>query len=83
MNLQCMSDSSWVKDNDACARNPKDCPDGLTFSIWEKNTFDPIDLAYHGNKAFKKKYLVSSGCEYNAETGYAYPGFSIYREVNT
>ena len=76
-----MVDANWAKDNDVCAKNPRDCPDGITFSIWEKNTVDPITLAEHGRKEFDRKYIVSSGGEFNPNTGFAYPGFAIYRQV--
>ena len=35
--FQCLIDYKWAEDD--CAKNPITCPDGLTVSIWEKNTF--------------------------------------------
>lgn len=77
---ECMADSKWVENNDVCALNPKDCPDGLTVSIWEKNTYDPVTLIEYQKTEFPRKYLVSSGADFDRETAEAYPGFAIYRE---
>ena len=47
-----MIDYDWVTEEDknlkfSCIKNPKDCKDGLTLSIWEKNTFDEITNITH------------------------------------
>lgn len=78
----CMIDYDWVTEEDknlkfSCIKNPKDCKDGLTLSIWEKNTFDEMVLAEVGSG---KQYLVSSGADFDRDKGFAYPGFAIYRQ---
>ena len=78
-----MIDYDWVTEEDknlkfSCIKNPKDCKDGLTLSIWEKNTCDEMVLAEVGSG---KQYLVSSGADFDRDKGFAYPGFAIYRQV--
>ena len=77
-----MIDFDWIRSEDqkkySCIKSPKDCQDGLTISIWEKNTFDEMVLTEVGNG---KKYLVSSGADFDRDKGFAYPGFAIYRQV--
>ena len=70
-----------MKVDDACAANPKYCKDGLTVSVWEKNTFDDSVMLPPEDGEFPRKYLVSSGATFNRDTGFATPGFAIYRQV--
>jgi len=35
-----MSDGHFVRPDDFCQVNPINCPDGLSFSIWEKIEYD-------------------------------------------
>ena len=79
--FQCLIDAKWYRDDDDCAKNPKDCPDGFTVSVWEKTTFDPLLLAETDPEQMTPKYLVSSGAYFDRETAMAIPGFSIYRKV--
>ena len=79
--FQCLVDSDWLKVDDDCARNPKFCKDGLTLSVWEKNTFDSSVMVPPEDGEFPRKYLVSSGATFDRDTGFATPGFAIYRQV--
>ena len=84
--FQCLIHSNWFKEDDACAKNPRDCENGLTVSIWEKNTIeniygDNLVLAETDPEKLETKYLVSSGAFFDRETAYAIPGFAIYRRV--
>jgi len=75
---QCLIHYKWAEDD--CARDPISCSDGLTVSIWEKNTFPVMVLAEMEPEQMEPKYLVSSGASFNRETATAIPGFSIYRK---
>ena len=64
-----------------CVLNPKDCPDGLSFAIWEKAEFsDDILFKKNGQTEFKRKYIISSGS--HTEGGKAWDGFALWREVS-
>ena len=87
-----MVDNKWLKDGDKCATNPKECVDGFSMAIWEKNTF-PKDLLtplaeqvpdHWLDQPQERKYLVTSGPVplFNRSTGVAFSGFEIYRQVN-
>ena len=80
-----MVDSDWIRSDEkkvpkTCIKNPLYCKDGFTMSIWEKNAFDAQVLSEVGGV---KKYLVSSGADFDRNKGYAYPGFAIYRQVKS
>ncbi len=66
-----------MQKDDACALNPINCKDGLSFSVWEKIKYKDNVLV---EKNSKKKYLVSSGAAYDKDVGTAVPGFSLYHE---
>ena len=72
-------------EKDACAQNPKNCDEGLSFSIWEKFNYDPeVMIKFKENPDnFPKKYIVSSGAEFDVVTAKSCPGFAIYRQVNS
>lgn len=83
---KCLIDNDYLKAGDKCARNPANCPDGFTVSIWEKNSVDdyvlvPLEENVENVEPLPRKYLVSSGASFNRETGFATPGFAIYRQV--
>ena len=80
--FQCLIDAKWFREDDKCAKNPIDCPDGFTVSIWEKTTFDPLLLAETDPEEMPAKYLVSSGAHFDRETATAIPGLLIYRKVS-
>ena len=69
---------------DACAMNPGNCEDGLSFSIWEKFEYNPIVMINFkaDPSTLPRKYLVSSGAEFDVTTAKACPGFAIYRQVH-
>ena len=65
-----MRDSSWAKEGDRCAENPIYCDEGLSFSVWEKISYDSNVLVDRGNTAAKdRKYIVSSGGDYDPIAG--------------
>ena len=77
-----MYDTNWMKpqsnySNDPCMMNPENCTLGITFNIWESFSFSG-ELFNSG--AVSKKYLMSTGGDFNAVSGEAWPGFSIYHE---
>ena len=67
-------------DGDDCAANPADCDNGLSFSIWERMSYDTNVLVDRDTKTQSRKYIVSSGADYDPLTGNAYPGFALYHE---
>eukprot|EP00095_Tigriopus_kingsejongensis_P004561 maker-scaffold462_size163801-snap-gene-0.37 protein:Tk04561 transcript:maker-scaffold462_size163801-snap-gene-0.37-mRNA-1 annotation:"PREDICTED: uncharacterized protein LOC100378641" len=76
----CMVDASYVKEGDDCQRNPLYCSEGLSFSIWEKITYDSNILLDHDKLPQSKKYVISSGADYDTVSGKAYPGFAVYHQ---
>ena len=66
----------WVRKDDPCSLHLKDCPDGYSFSLWEKNGYDSNTMVNYGLIKFQKKYIVSSGAEYDLDKGTACPGRS-------
>ena len=70
-------------EKDTCAKNPANCKDGLSFSIWEKFTYDPdVMIRFKENpNNFPPKYIVSSGAYFDIETEKSCPGFAIFRQV--
>ena len=68
---------------DTCAKNPVDCEDGLSFSIWEKFNYDSKVMTEFENMEFPKKYIVSSGAEFDVVKATSCPGFALYRQVYT
>ena len=68
---------------DKCAKNPEFCEDGLSFSIWEKYDYDSRVMTQFKADAgnFPRKYIVSSGADYDETTAKACPGFAIFRQV--
>ena len=75
-----MVDSRWARKNDLCSTHPKKCVNGGSFSIWEKSNYDQSTMINHGLMKFKRKYIVSSGAEFDPDSGTSCPGFAIYRE---
>ncbi len=74
--------TNWVKPNDACAANPNNCPNGLTFAMWEKNPFfDPNTLILYGQD-FGRKCLACNGAYADVKTGKSCPGFCLWRDVS-
>ena len=65
-----MHDSDWAGEGDRCAENPIHCDKGLSFSIWEKITYDSNVLVdRHDNRVQDRKYIVSSGGDYDPVAG--------------
>ena len=62
--------------------NPLNCPDGMTFAMWEENPFfDPTSLVLYGQN-FGKKCLVCNGAYADVNTGKSCPGFCLWRDVS-
>ena len=62
---------------DPCMWNPMNCTEGVSFSVWEKMSFG--DDVFEGGKG-AKRYLLSTGGDFNSVQGRAWPGFAIYHE---
>ena len=73
--FQCLSDNKFAKAEDECIKNPKNCPDGFSFSLFFKPEYTETDneLVLESDKA-DKEYIISNGGEVGR------PGFSVYRK---
>ena len=73
--FQCLSDNKFAKAEDECIKNPKNCPDGFSFSLFFKPEYTETDneLVLESDKA-DKEYIISNGGELGS------PGFSVYRK---
>ena len=73
--FQCLSDNKFAKAEDECIKNPKNCPDGFSFSLFFKPEYTETDneLVLESDKA-DKEYIISNGGEVGS------PGFSVYRK---
>ncbi len=56
---QCLVKSHFALESDKCIRNPSYCHQGLSFSIWEKVTYEEDVLNVH--RVHRKKYIFSTG----------------------
>ena len=70
-----MAHRQWVDKGDGCSAHLKDCKDGYSFSLWEKNSYDTNTMVNYGLIKFQQKYIVSSGVEYDLDKGTACPGW--------
>ncbi len=77
-----MGDPDWVHKDDDCQVDPSFCDKGLSFSIWEKLSYDdnPLIDWEVGNEFKPRQYIISTGAEYFPGNGTAYPGYSIYHQ---
>ncbi len=77
-----MVDESYALADDLCQVNPINCEDGLSFSIWERLNYDKNVLVDFKTEDYElkytKKYIVSTGVDYDVDEATAYPGFAIY-----
>lgn len=71
-----MVKSDFQRPGDDCVANPKDCDDGISFSLWEKVLYNEDVLNVY--KAHDKKYIFSTGGDYVADK--AWPGMALYHE---
>ena len=81
--IQCVIDGKFARADDACIKNPKFCTNGLSFSIWEKVFYarDIIDLhPEHDKDAFDKKYIFSTGADFDVDLKKTVPGFALYHQ---
>lgn len=81
---QCMKDDRWAEPDansstgfDPCMGNPENCTDGLSYSIWENMVYSADVLEGSGGA---KKYIVSTGGDFNPRNGKAWPGVAIYHQ---
>ena len=63
-------------EKDPCMLNPMNCTDGFSWSVWEKMSFG-ADVVDGGGT---KKYIMSTGGDYNGAKGQAWPGFALYHQ---
>ena len=57
--LQCVIKSEFKNQNDECIVSPKNCPDGISFSIWEKAMYSEDVLQVMADH--ERKYILSTG----------------------
>ena len=62
---------------DKCITNPTFCTDGFSISIYEKVMYDTT--IFDRVRTRSKRYVVSTGADYDTSTGILFPGVSIYR----
>ena len=73
--FQCLSDAAFADEVDDCIRNPKDCPDGFSFSIFYMPDYSELDSQLANPSGdFDLEYILSTGGEVDT------PGVAIYRE---
>ena len=76
--LKCVLKTRFRSPGDDCIKHPKNCHKGLAFSIWEKATFTSKVLNIFASH--QKRYILSSGGDYDYDSGETWPGFSLYHE---
>jgi len=76
---ECIIDGKFQRTGDVCIENPVNCDKGLSFSVWEKMEYemDIINTPDHAT-LFSKRYVVSTGGDYDDTLETSVPGFSIY-----
>merc|ERR1712106_761108 len=59
--------------------NPMHCNKGLSFSVWEKGEH-PMEIVNNPNDPdlFKKKYVISTGADFDKDLEKNIPGFAVY-----
>merc|ERR1719382_2409710 len=65
-------------DHDACMLNPMNCTEGLSWSVWEQMQYGSDLLDPKGGNT--KKYIMSTGGDFNSKNGKAWPGFALYHQ---
>jgi len=65
-------------DHDACMLNPMNCTKGLSWSVWEQMQYGSDLLDPKGGNT--KKYIMSTGGDFNSKNGKAWPGFALYHQ---
>jgi hypothetical protein len=77
---QCVIKSEFKNQNDECIVSPKNCPDGISFSIWEKAMYSEDVLQVMADH--ERKYILSTGGQFNDSSGVGTtsPGVSLYHE---
>jgi len=80
-----MYDTTWMKpdvendlDIDPCMLNPLNCTDGLSWSVWEQMQYGADIIDPNGGQ--NKKYIMSTGGDYNPRSGKSWPGFALYHQ---
>ncbi len=75
---QCLVKSHFALEGDKCIRNPSYCHQGLSFSIWEKVTYEEDVLNVH--RVHRKKYIFSTG---ESPLFYRYGGRNVGAKAKT
>ena len=83
---QCIYDKKWMKpdskngfDDHPCMMNPMNCTEGFSWSVWENMMFGADIVDPSGGGA--RKYIMSTGGDFNPKNGKAWPGFALYHQV--
>ena len=72
--LQCLIKSDFALPDETCIADPRNCNNGLSFSIWEKVIYEEEVL--NVNKEHGKKYIFSTGAD--TENDKSFPGMALY-----
>lgn len=75
---QCVVKSNFALDQDRCIRNPKNCLNGFSLSIWERVLYG--EEVFNVKMLHQKKYILSTGGDFSSANKKAYPGVAIYHE---
>lgn len=72
---QCLMDDEFALPDDLCIRNPSNCTDGLSFSLFFKPTYDEADHEMvDPTNNYEKEYILSTGGDVGT------PGVAIFRQ---
>ena len=66
-------------DDHPCMMNPMNCTEGFSWSVWENMMFGADIVDPSGGGA--RKYIMSTGGDFNPKNGKAWPGFALYHQV--
>ncbi|XP_037075286.1 uncharacterized protein LOC119096474 [Pollicipes pollicipes] len=75
----CMTHTGWASKRDPCARNPADCTEGFSFSLWVRLELEDTESMFDteaqesSGETPRRRYLLSSGGD---DAGS--PGIALY-----
>ena len=75
---QCLVKTDFQIEHDECIMTPKNCHDGVSFSIWEKVHYK-TDV-FNVYKEHDRQYIFSTGGDYDYDQKKAYPGMALYHQ---
>ncbi|XP_018024745.1 uncharacterized protein LOC108680438 isoform X2 [Hyalella azteca] len=80
---QCLKQNNFTSQSGtACMADPNLCPNGLSFSIWEKHTFSEDEfLRYDRLKDSDIKYVLSTGGDREGHPGIAFFHHGIFQHA--